>query len=510
MATFVEQSDLVVDVVQDSRNLVEQYLGIARDYLEQYADQGATWSSSNLVDVDIGTTAGVTWTKTITAPTAPTEPDYSGDVPSDPSLTAVTVPTNVGTVDLLGSWDADLTGEPTGLGTYSPSAVATLDTLPLIEAIAPSVDVSLLDETFSFSETAYSAEITPTIKTELLAVLGGDLGLPATYWTSLLAQSSAAAGRERVAQQRRARNFGAAGYWDMPSITVAEASKRVEDQYLEAVNMSRLQQEQQQAIMAREDFWAAVEQGLKYEDMFYTGHQKAMDRALAAAQAAVNLKIAQHNANVTRLNALIEVAKIDVTIDQAQVDRVLRKHATELQANAVEIEQDKQKVSRFSAETGWQQVDRTTQIQNLAEQYRRFAAQASAAQGFEGLKQQKDSNSIQAYTAILGQIDAVASATSKVLAARTAAKELELRGSLGAFTEDQAKNDARLRVAALDQAAQEAASRLDIAQAQFSAQYGAELYKNLSVLSSGIGQAAAQMANVSMGSNVGISLSGAA
>lgn len=508
MADFATQSDLVVQQVRDASDLAGQAYLQAREALDTLA---ASSEALNLtvVDTSIGDNAGINWTVDVIPPANPIEPDYETGAPTAPTIPDITTPAPI-TVDTLPDWDADLSGTPTAMPALSLSAVATLNTLPEISTIVPVIDVALLDTDFSFTEPVYVERVSTEVEAGVKRVLGGDLGLPVAYWDALWAQSAGDLARQQVGRLRNARNRGAASYWPLPSETVLAASREIQDEGARSLQINRLQQAVAQATMAREDFWNAISQGIAYENQWIAASQQAAGRALAAAEQLTAVKIQVHNANIQRYNSLIEAAKTDGSLSDLRVKRILEQQRAELEENAMEIEQDKQTVSRYQATwQGWQ-IDTQAQITNLAEQVKRWNSQTDAHARYQALDQQKAQLDLSSYTAQLGAIDSIARATSAVLSARTGAADFDLRAQLGDFSTDTAKNNVELERTKITQAAQEAAARIDVAQAQWINGQGLSIQQRIAELAFGYAQAAVAAADVGLSSSVGISLSGAA
>lgn len=502
MATPSSQSDLVVQRIQDMADLATTATVEARRYLQDLAT-GVSWTGSALIDVNIGSDADISWDTTVAAPASPVEPDYSGEAPTAPTVDSVTTPAAIGVADRA-TWDADLTGAPSDMAAMALSSVPVLEALPEIAAVTPTIDVALLDADFAFTEPTYTERVSPTVKTELLRVLGGDLGIPQTVWDGMWSEVSGSVARQLVGRLRTARNRGAASYWALPSETVLAEANRISDESAMELQRARFEQAWRQAVMAREDFWQAISQGIAYEQQWIAAHQQMAGRALAAAEQLVGLKVQVHNLNIVRFNALLEAARIEGTLDDLKVQRILKKQAALLQANAMEIDQDKQVVTRYQAKYQGFQIATTAQITNLAEQVKRYSAEVDADARYQALRQAKSQLDVNVYTSQLGAIESVARATAAVLQARTGAATFDLQKQATVFQTDVEKNRAALEVARITQAAQEAAARLDISQAEWAEGQATSTKQRIAELAFGFAQAAFAGADVSLGSSVSV------
>jgi hypothetical protein len=319
---------------------------------------------------------------------------------SEPSAPAVVVPAAIG-VDERPTWEVDLSGAPGTLAADSFSALPVLEALPEIAALIPSMDVSLLeiDPLNDFVEPLYSERVSSEVQAGILAVLGGDLGLPAGYWDALWAQVSADLAQQAAAESRNARNLGAASYWARPSEAVTAVMRRVNDEASKRQTLARLEQAKQQATFAREDFWQAIAKGIEYESQWLNAHDRVAQRALAAAEQLYSVRVQAHNANVARYNAMLEAAKLDGTIDDLAVRRVLGKYAAEIQGADVEVRQAGHQLERYKTEWEGYRIDKTTRVTAMAERVKFWNGQVDADIRYQTLEQEGAKLGFQLFTA---------------------------------------------------------------------------------------------------------------
>lgn len=514
MATFETGSNLVVSEIQDKSDLADSTISLAKTYLADLAAAGGSDLNLTVVDVNIANAGDLTWSDPDTLPTAPVEPDYAADVvdPGGPDIGDVTIPTAVGSVDDMPDWEDPAATPPDAMpevpGSLAMTAPTDLDELPDITAVAPIIDVGVLDDEFAFSEPVYVERVSGAVQANIEYVLSGNLGLPDAYWTSLWESAANDLARQQVGRQRNARNRGAASYWPLPSETVLAEQRRIDDEGVRSVQLDRLEKAKAQAVFAREDFWQAISQGIAYENQWIAAHEQMAARALSAAEQLHGLKVQVHNANVARYNAALEAAKLDGTIEDMQVKRTLSKHQALLSQNGVEIEQDKQRVARYQAQYQGYGLERDAYTSKIAAQVQMFNSQVDGAAKFEALKQEKNKLDLDKYGKQLAEIEAVASATASVLQARTGAQEFDLRKLMSDFSISESKNKLNLEVSRINQAAQEAAARIDVAQAQWAGGQGVAVKQSVAELAFGYAQAALAASDVSLGASYGISLSG--
>jgi hypothetical protein len=202
-------------------------------------------------------------------------------------------------------------------------------------------------------------------------------------------------------------------------------------------------------------------------------------------------RVQAHNANVQRFNAMVAAAQADGTIQQSKVERAIRSHASSLAANATEIQQSQVKIEEFKATLAAYQIDRADQVATVAEKVRWHMSQIDRDAKYQTLLQDRTKTEVALFTAQLGQVESVARATAAVLGARTQKSALALES-------DVKKNAAELDKARITVAAQEAAARIDVAQAQWAAGQSVSLQAKIADNSFGYAQALAAAAHVGL------------
>lgn len=514
MATFIEQSDLVYRTVQDLSSLAEATYNEARNTLDDLSN-GVTELPLSYINPDIGAETVITWGADITPITASTVPtyveDYIATLPADaPTVPEVTVTLTdlealAPTLDPLETPDA-----PTGIGILEFAALPTLGTLPTIDTVVPVVDVAVLEAAFEYDEPVYTPELKSDLKAELLRVLGGDLGIPQAYWDALWAKSAGDLARQQVGRLRNARNRGAASYWALPGEAVLSASRLIQDEGARSLQINRLQQAVTQATMAREDFWAAVEKGITFEAQWIGMFETMAARSLAAAEQLVNVKIQVHNANVNRFNLLLEQSKTEVEIDRIEIDAVLRVFEGQLKGAEVDIQQQKARIEKYQTEWQAKNQRESTLVQAFGESVRAWSSQIDAEIKAAKFPLERAQIEAQIHGTLFGAVGAMAQATQAVVGAEVESKKAVLASEVANLERDKTHATTTVQIGQLTQAAQEAKVRMDIAQAQWLGGQSNDIKQRIAELAWGYAQATMAASDVSMGSNVGISLSGAA
>lgn len=494
----------VQEVISDNIGKAETAINLANGYLEiisdRYNDILNDEPISWVVDINVGTDTPLTWSDPVVLNQEPTEPDYSGDVPSATIVPAVTIPSGI-SVTAPPVWDLELDEIPATPTLLEYSALPTLEPLPLIDIDIPVFDVALLTTEFSFTEAPYTDRVAQENEAEILRVLGGDLGIPQAYWDDLWAKVSGDLAEQQVGLARNARNRGAATFWGLPTEAVLTASRAVQDEANKKLQLVRIEQAQKQAELAHDDFWKAVDAALKYEQQWIDFHNQVQARALTAAQALATVAIQVHNANVARYNLLLQSAKLEAEVLTLKVETILKKYEAQLRVNQAQIEQNKGVIAVFQAEVQAYSVSQTTQIQAIAEKIKWWNATVVADTGYKSLTLDKAKVDITNYSALLSKIDTLSRGAAALLAARTGVAEYALKNQLGILEQQKNKNASILDVSRLTQAAQEVKAKLDIAQTEWLGGQGNALLENLAQLATGLAQALVTVSDVNLGSS---------
>lgn len=511
MATYTEISDTVVGIARDLSDVAENSYGIARQALDGLAG-AATDLPLTIVDTTIGADASISWTATITPVTPSDAPTFLETYIAGLPATAPTVPD--ASVDLteLTATPPTITanetpGAPDGIGTLTYEAMPTIGTLPTIDPVIPTISQTALDAAFNWTDLTYTPEIKDETKAELLRVLGGDLGLSASYWEALWAQASGDLAQQMLGKLRTSRNRGAASYWALPGETTLAAARQISDETTKATQLVRLQQATQAAVMAREDFWQAVSNGLKFEELWIGLYTGMAQRALAAAETLVNLQIQAHNANVAYYNLLFEGAKIETQIGEIQTNAVLRTYEAQLKGSEVNLQQVKARIEKYQAEWAAKNTREKTLVEVFGESVRAWGTQVDSEIKVAKFPLEKAEIEARVHATLFGAVGALASATSAIVQSEAANSRMVLDGELALLDLDKAKNMVEVELTKLTQAAQEAKARIDVAQAEWINGQANELTKRIAELAYGYAQAAVAAADVGLSSSTNIGLS---
>jgi hypothetical protein len=380
-----------------------------------------------------------------------------------------------------------------------PAELSRIDALD-VDMDGYDFDVDMLSGDFSFSEPAYTERM-PEVQTELRRVIEGDLGLSQEYWDAMWANVSGDIAAQQVGALRNARNRGAATYWGLPTEAVLTASRAVMDDGERKLQQARFEQAKQQAELARQDFWSAVEKAIAYEQQWINFFDQVTMRAFNAAKEAVNTRIAYHNANIGLYNAQLEHAKFTQSENQLPFANTLKGYAAELQEMSVSIEADKQKVARYLA--GWNayEVENKIWMSQTAEKIKWWATQSDAHTKYLGAQSDKAKIDLSYYGALIGRVETVAKAVAAMANTEFQAEQVALGKANLSLEEYTKKNAIYLDVAKITQAAQEIDAKLQIQQTQWLGGQGNALLQELSQLAIGLAQSLITVSDVNLGSS---------
>jgi PP-loop superfamily ATP-utilizing enzyme len=502
MADFSTQSDLVVNTVRDLNDLRTATYNLATQSLEDLKTALVDLPLT-VVDTDIGASLDIDWTAVIpSAPTVtePTYPTYSE--PTVPTIDGIIQPAEV-VVGTAPTWNVAIDSVPDAPTIVWPDA-PTLDALPTIDTVIPTITVDELEATFSFNNPTYTPEMT-TLKADIAAVLGGDLGLPSTYWSAIWTRVADDLARLQVAKLRRIRNSGAASWWSLPSEAILSQSREVADETTRAIQLDKLEKAVQEAVFAREDFWKAVDAAIRYEQIFVDIHNEAARRTLEAAKESVNSLIAVYNANLAGFTFILEKAKAEIEIDKITYEALTAKYQAQAQVYATNIDKYRGQIDLYNSEINGYKIEKELLIQNLGEQVKYWNGVVDQDVKYKELAKQANELEVRAYDSEVQGFVGMYNAANSLLDARIKAAKYPAEYAQIEAQLDQAKNQIEVAKGELIVRSQEAAARIDVAQEQWAQTNYIENLKSVAEFNYSYAQAVATASDVSLSSGVDIS-----
>jgi hypothetical protein len=512
MATYQELTDTVLQTHRGLVDLADAAASQATASLLALEETQETLlelteTQGRLVNTDVSATPYISWTHTIDGLTAPSEDNCITDLPP-----VVTVPDKVKKPGLIitspGSYSANLDATPEPLAAANFSDIPDLELMVFASEVIPAFGLTSLTDEFAYSieDYKYTEVFSAEVRSGITNALGGSLGLPESYWTAIWERASDDIARTRVAALRNARNSGASSYWPLPGEAVIKASQRVLDETTRSLQTTRLEQAVQEAVFAREDFWKAIETAVKYDQAWADLNEKAAQRALAAEEAAHNVRVAVHNSNVADFNARLERAKVVTSLNELAVRINLEQYKSLLTRTEIELKQDAQVVARHQeAWTAWT-AKSDSQYKDIATRLQWWNAQTISDIKYEGLLLENAKIQAEAFTEQLGKIVAVSGATAQLLAARTGASRLDLDIQDIKMKSDIAHNTVEVNRAQTLQTGKISKAELDIKQAEWISNQGVSLQNSATQMAVGYAQAILQASDVSLSSGTSFGL----
>lgn len=463
--------ELIFQIVRDLAKLRDDLYAQVQSGLDDLVAL-STELPQKWVNTQIGDAADVAWSGEqnvggVTSPGPPEEPTFEGELPNDVTIRDVDIPAAVG-VGAQPTFDA-LPTAPDDLADATLGPIAALANVPEVEAVIPTIEVSALEDEFEFTDpmTGYAGRVSTEVEAEIKRVLGGDLGLPQAHWDALWNKAAGDVARVQVGRAREAENTGIGAQWGLPSETHLTWLRRANDESKRELQRTRLETAIQQAVMAREDFWSAVDKALQYEDQWIQVNQEIARRALAAAEQLHRLRVDVYNANVQALYQGSQAATFQAEVDRIKIQRELDIFAAGLARNAEELNRDKQVIERYQAKFQGYGVSTTARIEDLAQRWRAWSAQGETHSRYQGIKMDHAARVIENYRAQVQKSTVASDAVAALLNARTGASRMDLAGRVAEFDATAKRNAVGIDVAKINQAAQEAQAQLDVNQGQY-------------------------------------------
>lgn len=409
-------------------------------------------------------------------PSEPTFPSFDESylaIATEPPLNEVSlsdfgeVPITIPAQPVLADATVELPGDITVASVDFPTApiFPTFDDSYLDFSIdEPLLAGSLADVDFTYLEPTYTSQIMSDVTAAISRVLGGEMGLPASYWTSIWEQAANDLARQQTARTRQARNRGAASFWALPSETVLGSSREILDETARSVQINRLEQAKLAAEHARQDLWKAVETGLSAEQILVGAFQQMAGRALAAAQTLFNMKVEKnkqlielYNSEIAKYAAISrgksDIAQAYTTGFNSQVQGLASIFKAEIDGALGEIELEKAKIEAWIAKWQGYKTESDVRLGELTAEAGMWSTAIENKVKVETAIQAKDDREIELYKAEISAYsaetqgkaaiaDAYATAYGKQVDALSQRFKSSVDGALGEIELEKAKLDA--------------------------------------------------------------------
>lgn len=324
---------------------------------------------------------------TVTLPTAP-----SGSIPSAPVIVTPTVP-SFPTIDL---------------------PFPDVSDLEALEADLPR---------FSYTEQDYTPHLATELEARIRAVFADGMGLPQTYWDSMWSKVSADLQRQQQVKLRAMRNSGSSSFWGLPAEASLANAKEIIDETAKAAQTARLEMAQQQAVMVRDDFWKAMDAGTKVEQMWITLHDNVANRALQAAQHAVNSAAQIYNLYVAKINSQLGIIKGRTDLHTVQVETLVKRFGAALDVVKFEIDKDKNAIERAKGQWEIYKTDAESKLGVFAEKVKIWTSRANSYAQVENIIQNSYDLNIKRVATLIQNVSGMASAAHAIGSSMSAAAQ---------------------------------------------------------------------------------------
>lgn len=177
---------------------------------------------------------------------------------------------------------------------------------------APTITLPSVSNQFDYRETPYSPLILTTVTGEIRAILGGRQAIPDWVWSGIWSKTTGDLERVKQATYREADREHASRGWALPGGAMLARRAAAKQQFLDAATKTRWEQTILQAQQIREDFFAAMTQGLACEQVLLQADHQSKERLLRAAVESNNASYAALQAAVQAYSAQVQWAQTEV------------------------------------------------------------------------------------------------------------------------------------------------------------------------------------------------------
>jgi hypothetical protein len=336
-------------------------------------------------------------------PSAPAGYD-AGSISWDFNDSAPSFDTKPPTIDYSGApgaFEPDTVPTPVELTPVTPATYDPPDNpeqLTLTDVVIPDVpDIDLtdfepittnfgeldkLEGALSYQDDGFSDGHLAELVVDIKRVLAGNVGLPPAIWDAIWDKASAQITRAGVARERQGRQAWAKLGWSMPGGVALAQQEQAAFDINQQLSDKAKEQAIQRAVMSREDFWKAMEQGVTAEKLLRDHYHAFQERQLKAQIAMVETMVAVYNANVSRYNANVastqalialrdqEIRTLMVPLDVAKAriegaGMQVQAQGQKLQNQALKWEQVKLALQQYTAEIESKKNELLFQAQRL-------------------------------------------------------------------------------------------------------------------------------------------------
>lgn len=262
--------------------------------------------------------------------------------------------------------------------------------LPTLAAVRPTIDFTVEETPFQFSEAAYSSDLLTQVQGRISIMLDGGTGLPAHIEQALFDRARTREQQTATAALQQVREDFASRGFEQPDGILSKQLSRVRQNNQNQANTLSREIRLQNAQAEIENLRWAVAQSITLEQVLLGAHTAVEERRFQAAKYAHEALNALLDARIALHNAEVEAYKADLVVWREETEALLAilKSRVDLANTTADI--NKAIADRFDSE-----------IRGRMREVERFAAQVQARRGkLEGQAQllEKWRLQIQAYT----------------------------------------------------------------------------------------------------------------
>lgn len=226
-------------------------------------------------------------------------------------------------------------------------------TLPTFDAVAPTVDVILPQNSFSFIEEQYSSDVLDKTTSEILRMLNGGVGIPEAVWQQIFEKGADLEERNGLKLIEEATNEWASKGWASPGGVLDRRIQEARQAIQTARNTLARDTTIKRADAELENLKYAVAQGIALEGMLIQLHNSYYDRALKAAEIDMQIKLQLVNASIAILNAELDLYRVSAEVFKTLVEAelaTLEIFKAQIEAAGLQVAIDKGLVDLYIAQ----------------------------------------------------------------------------------------------------------------------------------------------------------------
>lgn len=211
------------------------------------------------------------------------------------------------------------------------------------------VDVHTVSQ-FSFTDTAYTAQIKTEMKAKFVSVLGDNPIVPVDIWDDIFERAAGKLSDRQVADEWAAQNQAGGFGWELPSEVLLAGLNTVQDKFSGEVIALVVEQAIAEAKERHADIWKAMETGAGWESIWIGDHHKKQDRALEAAKEAVQQAIAINDQIIRSNDSLLRYYGMKWEMPLKAIEAATARFLAKIQYEKMDIESESVRLDFYKAQ----------------------------------------------------------------------------------------------------------------------------------------------------------------